>query len=387
MQIAVLKERRPGETRVAATPDTVKKLVAQGCKVAVETGAGAGANIADADFTAAGATVASGAAAALAGAEMVLKVQRPMSADEGADEVSALPSGAYLMAGLNALTNKPLVQALAKQGVNAFALELMPRISRAQAMDILSSQSNLAGYKAVIDAAATFGRAMPMMMTAAGTVPPARVLVFGAGVAGLQAIATAKRMGAVVYATDVRYAAKEQVESLGGKFIVVDEEKMKAAETSGGYAKEMDDDFKQKQAAAVAAEVAKSDIVITTALIPGRKAPTLVSADMVASMKSGSVIVDLAVESGGNVVGSESGKVVVTTNGVTILGHANVPARLPRDASALYAKNVLNFLALMIEKGTGNLKINFDDELVKGTLVTKDGEVVHPSLVPGSQSS
>jgi NAD(P) transhydrogenase subunit alpha len=380
MQIAVLKERRPAETRVAATPDTVKKLVALGCKVVVESGAGAGSNIADADFATAGAAIASDAAAALGGAEMVLKVQRPMTSDEGADEIAALPSGAYLMAGLNALTNKSTVQALAKQGVNAFALELMPRISRAQAMDILSSQSNLAGYKAVIDAAATFGRAMPMMMTAAGTVPAAKVFVMGAGVAGLQAIATARRMGAIVTATDVRPATKEQVESLGAKFVAVENEEFKQAETSGGYAKEMSPEYQKAQAELVAVEAAKSDIVITTALIPGRKAPTLVSADMLASMKSGSVIVDLAVESGGNVVGSESGKVVVTANGVTILGHANVPARLPRDASALYAKNVLNFLALMIEKGTGNLKINFDDELVKGTLVTKDGQVVHPSL-------
>jgi len=218
-------------------------------------------------------------------------------------------------------------------------------------------------------------------MTAAGTIAPARVLIFGAGVAGLQAIATAKRMGAVVYGTDVRYAAKEQVESLGGKFIVVDEAKMKAAETSGGYAKEMDDDFKQKQAAAVAAEVAKSDIVITTALIPGRAAPKLVSAEMVKSMKAGSIIVDLAVETGGNVVGSVKDQVVTTENGAIIMGHSNVPARLPRDASALFAKNVFNFAALMIEKSTGNLKINFDDELVRGTLITKDGQVVHPSLV------
>ncbi|MDX2221927.1 MAG: Re/Si-specific NAD(P)(+) transhydrogenase subunit alpha [Rhodospirillaceae bacterium] len=382
MQIAVLKERRPGETRVAATPDTVKKYIGLGCKVVVEAGAGAGASISDGDFQAAGADIAADAASAVASADVVVKVARPMIAADGGDEVGTLKSGAILMAGLNALTNRPVVEALAKQGVTAFALELMPRISRAQAMDILSSQSNLAGYKAVVDAAATFGRAMPMMMTAAGTVPPARVLVFGAGVAGLQAIATAKRMGAVVYATDVRYAAKEQVESLGGKFIVVDEEKMKAAETSGGYAKEMDDDFKQKQAAAVAAEVAKSDILITTALIPGRPAPRLVTAEMVKSMKSGSVIVDLAVEAGGNVEGSKFGETVVTGNGVIILGHANVPARLPRDASSLYAKNVLNFLGLMVEKGSGNLKINWDDELVKGTLVTKDGQVVHPALAP-----
>jgi H+-translocating NAD(P) transhydrogenase subunit alpha len=381
MHIAVLKELRPGETRVAATPDTVKKLVALGCKVTVEAGAGAPASIADADYMGAGATIAVGASSTCADADLIVKVQRPMTADEGVNEVATMPKGAYLMAHLNALTSKPLAQALAAQGVNAFALELMPRISRAQAMDILSSQSNLSGYKAAIDAAATFGRAMPMMMTAAGTVPPARVLVFGAGVAGLQAIATAKRMGAIVYATDVRYAAKEQVESLGGKFIVVDEEKMKAAETSGGYAKEMDDDFKQKQAAAVAAEVAKSDILITTALIPGRPAPKLVSADMVRSMKAGSVIVDLAVETGGNVAGSVKDQVITTDNGVIILGHSNVPARLPRDASALFAKNVFNFVTLMVEKGTGALKINFDDELVKGTLITKDGAVIHPALV------
>ena len=381
MQIAVLKERRPHETRVAATPDTIKKLIGRGCSVVVETGAGAAASMSDSDYTAAGATIAANAGSAVSGADLVVKVQRPMTADEGTDEIAALKSGSYIMAQMNALTSKSMAQALAAKGVNAFALELMPRISRAQAMDILSSQSNLAGYKAVIDAAATFGRAMPMMMTAAGTIAPARVLIFGAGVAGLQAIATAKRMGAVVYATDVRYAAKEQVESLGGKFIVVDEAKMKAAETSGGYAKEMDDDFKQKQAAAVAAEVAKSDIVITTALIPGRAAPKLVSAEMVHSMKAGSIIVDLAVETGGNVVGSVKDQVVTTENGAIIMGYSNVPARLPRDASALFAKNVLNFAALMIEKGSGNLKINFDDELVRGTLITKDGQVVHPSLV------
>jgi NAD(P) transhydrogenase subunit alpha len=380
MQIAVLKERRPGEQRVAATPDTVKKLVGLGCQVVVESGAGLAASISDADFTAAGATIAPDPAAACAGADMVFKVQKPMIAAEGADEVAALKPGAILIAHLAALTSKDTVQALAGRGVTAFALELMPRISRAQAMDVLSSQSNLAGYKAVIDAAATFGRAMPMMMTAAGTIAPARVLVFGAGVAGLQAIATAKRMGAVVYATDVRYAAKEQVESLGGKFIVVDEEKMKAAETSGGYAKEMDEEFKRKQAEAVRAEVLKADIVITTALIPGRPAPRLVTADMVAGMKAGSVIVDLAAESGGNVEGTQKDQVVTTPNGVIIIGPSNLPARLGRDSSALFAKNILNFVSLMIEKGTGALKINWDDELVKGTLVAKDGQVTHPSL-------
>ena len=380
MHIAVLKERRAGENRVAASPDTVKKFIAAGAKVTVETGAGAGSNYSDAMFTEAGASIAPNAAAAAGSADMVFKIQKPMTSAEGTDEIRYLKSGSILMAHLNALTDKPLMQALAKQGVTAFALELMPRISRAQAMDILSSQSNLAGYKAVVDAAATFGRAMPMMMTAAGTIAPARVLVFGAGVAGLQAIATAKRMGAVVYATDVRYATKEQVESLGGKFIVVDEEKMKAAQTAGGYAKEMDDDFKKKQAAAVHAEVLKADIVITTALIPGRPAPKLVTADMVAGMKAGSVIVDLAAEAGGNVDGTVKDQVITTANGVTILGHTNMSARLARDASMLFAKNILNFVTPMLEKGTGNLKINWDDELVKGTLVTKDGNLVHPSL-------
>jgi len=380
MQIAVLKERRPGENRVAASPDTVKKFAALGCKIVVETGAGAGSFISDAAFTEAGATIAASAAEACANADMVFKIQKPMTAAEGTDEVGYLKSGSVLMAHLNALTDKPLMQALAQKGIVAFALELMPRISRAQAMDILSSQSNLAGYKAVVDAAATFGKAMPMMMTAAGTVAPARVLIFGAGVAGLQAIATAKRMGAVVYATDVRYATKEQVESLGGKFIVVDEEKMKAAQTAGGYAKEMDDDFKRKQAEAVHAEVLKADIVITTALIPGRPAPKLVTAEMVAGMKNGSVIVDLAAEAGGNVDGTVKDKVTITSNGVTILGYTNMSSRLGRDASNLFAKNILNFVTPMVEKGTAALKINWDDELVKGTLVTKDGAIVNATL-------
>jgi len=380
MQIAVLKERRQGESRVAASPDTVKKFVTLGAQVTVETGAGASSSFADHVFQEAGATIAPSAAAAASAADMVFKIQKPMTSAEGADEIGYLKRGSILMAHLNALTDKPLMQALAAQGVTSFALELMPRISRAQAMDILSSQSNLAGYKAVVDAAATFGKAMPMMMTAAGTIAPARVLVFGAGVAGLQAIATAKRMGAVVYATDVRYATKEQVESLGGKFIVVDEEKMKAAQTAGGYAKEMDEDFKRKQAEAVHAEVLKADIVITTALIPGRPAPKLVTAAMVAGMKNGSVIVDLAAEAGGNVDGTVKDQAAVTANGVTILGYTNMAARLGRDASALFAKNILNFVSPMLEKGTAALKINWDDELVKGTLVTKDGAVVHPQL-------
>lgn len=380
MKIAVLKERRPGETRVAATPETVKKFVGLACDVAVESGAGDASNISDAAFEEAGAHITQSPSDAVKGADVILKVSRPMTGADGENEVPGLPENSILMSSLQALTEKDAVNALAQQKITAFAMELMPRITRAQSMDILSSQSNLAGYKAVIDAAATFGRAMPMMMTAAGTIAPARVLVFGAGVAGLQAIATAKRLGAVVLATDVRYAAKEQVESLGGKFIVVDEEAMKAAETEGGYAKEMSDEFKQKQAEAVRAEVVKADIVITTALIPGRPAPKLVAADVVADMKAGSIIVDLAVESGGNVEGSQLGETVTTDNGVTIIGHANMPARLARDSSALYARNLFNFLSPMIDKETGDLNIDWEDDVVTGTLVTKEGQVVHPRL-------
>jgi NAD(P) transhydrogenase subunit alpha len=380
MKIAVLKERRPREKRVAATPETVKKFIALSCDVTVESGAGQASHISDSAFEEAGASIAISTTEALKEADVVLKVARPMSGADAEDEVAGLTKNTVLISALQALTEKDTVDALAKQGVTAFAMELMPRISRAQSMDILSSQSNLSGYKAVIDAAATFGRAMPMMMTAAGTIAPARVLVFGAGVAGLQAIATAKRLGAVVMATDVRFAAKEQVESLGGKFIVVDEEAMKAAETEGGYAKEMSDEFKQKQAEAVRAEVAKADIVITTALIPGRLAPMLIAADVVAEMKAGSIIVDLAVESGGNVEGSKLDETIMTSNGVTIIGHANMPARLARDSSALYSRNLYNFLSPMIDKESGNLSIDWDDEVVTGTLVTKGGEVVHPRL-------
>ena len=380
MKIAVLKERRPGETRVAATPETVKKFIGLSCGVVVESGAGESSHISDSAFADAGASIAQSAADAVKGADAALKVARPMTGADGENEVSGLPGSAILISALHALTEKDAVEALAKQNVTAFAMELMPRITRAQSMDILSSQSNLSGYKAVIDAAAAFGRAMPMMMTAAGTIAPARVLVFGAGVAGLQAIATAKRLGAVVMATDVRYAAKEQVESLGGKFIVIDEEAMKAAETEGGYAKEMSDEFKQKQADAVRAEVVKADIVITTALIPGRPAPKLIAADVVADMKAGSIIVDLAVESGGNVEGAKFGETVMTNNGVTIIGHANMPARLARDSSALYSRNLFNFLSPMIDKETGNLVIDWEDDVVTGTLVTKDGSIVHPRL-------
>ena len=378
MKIAVPKERMPGETRVATSPDVVKKLVGLGVDVVVETGAGDGASITDAEFKDAGATIAADEASALKDAYVVVKVQRPIL--NGAEnELALLKPGCVLVAQLYALTHPDDVAAYAKANITTFALELMPRISRAQSMDILSSQNNLAGYKAVIDGASEFGSALPMMMTAAGTVPPAKVFIMGVGVAGLQAIATAKRRGAVVTATDVRSATKEQVESLGGKFIMVDEASMKDAETSGGYAKEMSEDFKRKQAQVVADHVKKQDIVITTALIPGKPAPQLVSVEMVESMKPGSVIIDLAAEAGGNCALTEPGKVVVK-NGVKIVGHLNVPGRLPKDASALFARNVFNFLSPHVDKATKALNFQWDDETVKGTLVTRDGKVVNPML-------
>lgn len=379
MKIAIPKERRAHETRVAASPDTVKKFVGLGCAVQVEKDAGLAASFTDDAYVAAGATIAKNAAAVYKDADVVLKVQRPMTADEGTDEIALIKSGATLFSVLQALTSKDYCDKLAAAGVDAFAMELMPRISRAQSMDVLSSQSNLAGYKAVVDAASEFNRAMPMMMTAAGTVPPARVLVMGAGVAGLQAIATAKRMGAVVYAFDVRAAAKEQVESLGGKFVVVDEEAAKSAETAGGYAKEMGEDYKKKQAQATADQAAKADIIICTALIPGRPAPVLITEEMVKGMKPGSIIVDLAVEAGGNCPLSEYGK-IVKKHGVTLMGHANVPGRVASDASMLYAKNIWNFVSTMIDKETKTLKPNLSDELVTGTLVSREGKLVHPSL-------
>jgi len=368
----------PGETRVATSPDVVKKFVGLGCDVVIETGAGEGAAFTDADFKEAGATIVPDAAAAIGDADVVIKVQRPVI-DGKLNEVTMLKPGAVLVAQLMALTHPDEVKAYAEAGLTAFALELMPRISRAQSMDILSSQNNLAGYKAVIDGAAEFGSAMPMMMTSAGTVPPAKVFIMGVGVAGLQAIATAKRLGAVVTATDVRPATKEQVESLGGKFVMVDEASMKDAETSGGYAKEMSDDFKKKQAQVVADHIKKQDIVITTALIPGRQAPILVTAEMVQSMKAGAIIVDLAAEAGGNCALTEPGQVVVK-HGVKIVGHFNVPGRLPKDASALFARNVFNFLSPHVDKESKALSFKWDDETVQGTLVTRDGKVVNPML-------
>lgn len=376
MKIAILKERRPHESRVAASPDSVKKYRDLGADVVVEAGAGDGSSVPDAAFKDAGAEIAKDAAAAVKGADIVLKVQRPMLGSEGTDEVSQLAKGQILVASLSALTEPALVQALAKQGVTAFAMELLPRITRAQSMDILSSQANLGGYKAVLDALAEYHRVMPMMMTAAGTIAPAKVLVMGAGVAGLQAIATAKRLGAVVSATDVRPDTKEQVESLGGSFVAVEDEEFQQAQTAGGYAKEMSDAYKEKQAALIAETIKKMDIVITTAQIPGRKSPVLVTEDMVKTMRPGSVINDLAVEGGGNCPLSEYGK-VVHKHGVTIIGHANVPSRVSQAASQLYARNLLNFLTPMIDKEKGSLTIDQEDEIIAGTLITKDGEVVN----------
>ncbi|SUS06759.1 NAD(P) transhydrogenase subunit alpha part 1 [uncultured Defluviicoccus sp.] len=368
----------PGETRVAATPDIVKKYVGLGFEVIVETGAGETAAMTDAEYQAAGASIGGNEQETLGQADVVLKVQRPLLNGD-ANELALLKPGTVLVAQLAALTHRDEVEAYAKAGVTAFALELMPRISRAQSMDILSSQNNLAGYKAVIDGAAEYGSALPMMMTAAGTVPPAKVFIMGVGVAGLPAIATAKRLGAVVTANDVRPATKEQVESLGGKFIMVDEAAMKSAETSGGYAKEMSDEYKKKAAEVVAEHVKKQDIVITTALIPGKPAPKLISEEMVKSMKPGSVIIDLAAETGGNCALTEPGKVVVK-HGVRIVGHLNVPGRLPKDASALFARNVLNFLTPHVDKESKSLKFNWEDETVRDTVVCRDGQVVSPLL-------
>ena len=381
MKIAILKERRPHETRVAATPESVKKLIALGVEVTVEAGAGIAAAYTDEAYVQAGASIVPDAAAASAAGDIIFKIQRPMSAAEGTDEIELLRAGQTLMSPLGALTNPELVQALAARGVTAFALEMIPRITRAQSMDILSSQANLAGYKAVLLAANNFGRIFPQMMTPGGTLTPARAFIMGVGVAGLQAIATARRLGAVVTATDVRPATKEQVQSLGAKFVAVEDEEFKAAKTAGGYAKQMSPEYQAKQAALVAGHIKLQDIVITTALIPGRKAPVLVTEEMVTSMKPGSVIVDMAVEQGGNCPLSEYGKIVVK-HGVKIVGPANLPAELPTDTSALFARNLLNFITPMIDKETKALKIDLADEVVKGTLVTQGGQIVHPALAP-----
>ena len=373
MRIAVLRETADAERRVAATPETVKKFIALGATVAVEAGAGAGANIADAAFADAGASLGD-RAATIAGADLVVGVQGPDAAS-----LAGVAPQAVLAAILSPFADRARTEAYAHAGLTALAMELMPRITRAQSMDVLSSQSNLAGYKAVIDAAESYGRAFPMMMTAAGTISAARVFVMGVGVAGLQAIATARRLGALVSATDVRAATREQIESLGAKAIFV-EGFAGQGEGAGGYATETSDEYKAAQAALVSSHIAKQDIVVTTALIPGRAAPRLVSDAQVASMKAGSVIVDLAVESGGNVEGSVAGEIVVR-HGVTIIGHRNVPSRMAADASALYARNVYNFIAAFWDKDGGKLALPADDELIKGIKLTEGGKVVHERLV------
>jgi NAD(P) transhydrogenase subunit alpha len=379
MKIVILKERRPHETRVAATPETVKKLKALGAEITIEAGVGIAAAYTDQAYLDSGANIVPDAASASAAGDIIFKIQRPMSAAEGVDEIGLLRAGQTLMAPLGALTNNDLVQALAAKGITAFALEMIPRITRAQSMDILSSQANLAGYKAVLLAANNFGRIFPQMMTPGGTLAPSRSFIMGVGVAGLQAIATARRLGSIVTATDVRPATKEQVQSLGAKFVAVEDEEFKAAETAGGYAKEMSADYRAKQAALVAEHIKIQDIVVTTALIPGRRAPLLVSEDMVKTMKPGSVIVDMAVEQGGNCPLSEFGK-VVEKYGVKIVGPANLPAELPTDSSALFSRNLLNFITPMVDKDTKALKIDLADEVVKGTLVIRDGQIVHPAL-------
>ncbi len=363
-----------GDPRVAATPETIKKFAAIGGEATVQAGAGLASRITDADYAEAGATIVADAASAVSGADLVLAVRRP--------EASALvgvKTGAAVVAIMDPYGNEAALGGLASAGVSAFAMELMPRITRAQVMDVLSSQANLAGYQAVIDAAANYGRAMPMMMTAAGTVPAARVFVMGAGVAGLQAIATARRLGAVVTATDVRPAAKEQVESLGAKFVAVEDDEFKQAETAAGYAKQMSAEYQAKQAALVAEHIKKQDVVITTALIPGRPAPRLVTAAMVASMRPGSVLVDLAVERGGNVEGARPGE-IADVNGVKIIGYLNVSGRIAASASALYARNLYAFIETLVDKEAKSLAVNWDDELVKATNLTRDGKVVHPAF-------
>ena len=381
MKISIVKERRPHETRVAATPETVKKLKALGAEITIEAGAGTAAAYTDQAYADAGATIVPDAAAAFAAGDIVFKIQRPMSAAEGADELALLRQGQTLMAPLGALTNKDLVETLAGKGVTSFALELIPRITRAQSMDILSSQANLAGYKAVLLAANHFGRIFPQMMTPGGTLAPSRAFIMGVGVAGLQAIATARRLGSIVTATDVRPATKEQVESLGAKFLAVEDEEFKNAQTAGGYAKEMSKEYQAKQAALTAEHLKKQDIVITTALIPGRPAPKLISLDMVKSMKPGSVLVDLAVERGGNVEGVKAGE-IAEVDGVKIVGFPNLASKVAASASSLYARNLQAFIETLYDKESKSLAVKWDDELVKATALTKDGAVIHPNFQP-----
>jgi H+-translocating NAD(P) transhydrogenase subunit alpha len=373
MKIAVAKEIDPSEPRVAASPDTVKKFKALGVDIAIEPGAGIKSGVPDAEFTAAGATVS---ADALVDADIIIKVKRPE-----ASELAQYKRGALVIAIMDPYGNDAALKAMADAGVAAFAMELMPRITRAQVMDVLSSQANLAGYRAVIEGAEAFGRAFPMMMTAAGTVPATKVFVMGVGVAGLQAIATARRLGAIVSATDVRPATKEQVESLGAKFLAVEDEEFKNAQTAGGYAKEMSKEYQAKQAALTAEHIKKQDVIITTALIPGRPAPRLVTLEMVKSMRPGSVLVDLAVERGGNVEGVKLGE-TVQIDGVKIIGFPNLAGRVPASASGLYARNLFAFIETMVDKASKALAVNWDDELVKATALTKDGAIIHPNFRP-----
>ena len=376
MKIAIPKECLANETRVAGSPDVIKKLISLGFEVIVEKDAGKNASFSNEAFEAVGAVIADDVALAINSADIVLKILGP-----DATELSMFKKGTILIAYLGALGEQEKIKKYADAGLTSFAMELMPRITRAQSMDILSSQSNLAGYKAVLDATTELGRALPMMMTAAGTIAPAKAFIMGIGVAGLQAIATAKRLGAVVTATDVRPATKEQVESLGGKFLEVDPEMEKDAQTEGGYAKQMPPEYFEKQKKVVAEHITKQDIVITTALIPGRPAPVLITESMVSSMKPGAVIVDLAVEAGGNCPLSKLNEVVTTKNGVRILGFGNVAGRLAENASELFAKNLLNFISPLVNPEANELNINLEDEIVRGTLVTRDGRIVHPLLL------
>jgi len=363
------------EPRVAVSPDTVKKLVAAGCKVRIEAGAGARSRISDDAYGAQGAEIAPTAADALKGADILLRVRRPSKED-----LVALAPGAVVAAMLDPFGDRADLEDLAATKATLFSMEYMPRTTRAQSMDVLSSQANLAGYKAVVDAASEFGAAVPMMMTPAGTVPAAKAFIMGVGVAGLQAIATARRLGAIVTATDVRPATKEQVQSLGAKFVAVEDEEFKQAQTAGGYAKEMSTEYKAKQAELVANHIKAQDIIITTALIPGRPAPTLITADMVRSMKPGAVIIDLAAERGGNCEMTKPGETIVTDNGVKIVGTLNYAGTVPVNASSLYARNLLSFISLMIDQKEGKLAINWDDDIIQGTLVAKEGALVHPNL-------
>jgi H+-translocating NAD(P) transhydrogenase subunit alpha len=375
MRLAVLKERRASETRVAATPETVKRLIGLGLTVVVEAGAGMGASIPDADFAAAGAEVAADAVAALADAGIVFGVQVPLP-----EQLAQVPRGALLVCTANAFATPDLVPALAHAGIDTVAMELLPRITRAQAMDVLSSQANLAGYRSVIEASAAFHRGFPMMMTAAGTVPPARVFVIGAGVAGLQAIATARRLGAIVSATDVRPAAKEEIKSLGATFVGVEDEE--TASQTGAYAREMSESFRRKQTELMTSTVSKNDVIVCTALVMGRRAPIIVTQAMVDSMRPGSVIVDLASDAGGNCEATKAGDSVTTTNGVTILGWYNWPGRIAVAASSLYARNLLTFLTTFWDKDAKAPKLPPDDEIIKGVMLTRGGAVVHPNFVP-----